>query len=331
MKKALSFLFALCFVIQLGLLPSGMAGTQIIASAAAKIAVSSVKLTPASLKLAAGSAYTIKAAVSPANATVKSVSWKSSNTAVAVVSSTGKVTALRAGSATITCTAKDGSGKKAICKATIADPAGKAEIINYFNMTINRVKPKAKAIIQNYERNKAVGGVNVGTNKTLSKWATSLMSANMGEVKAKTNVTSKTLSQKNTNFPVEGQSWSSKLTPGMVTSAVCKKTGGVYIITITIKKDTTVDPTAGGGFAGNAFSVVTKKSIVDNEGGAKIFINNDSIKIQHHDCRVIAKVDAATGHVTHANYYLPLLLSLRALGVDASVGFSVEKDFTIKW
>ena len=57
--------------------------------------------------------------MTPASATNKAVAWKSSNTKIATVSSTGKVTAKSAGTVTITCTAKDGSGKKATCKITV--------------------------------------------------------------------------------------------------------------------------------------------------------------------------------------------------------------------
>ncbi len=53
------------------------------------------------------------------NAANKVVTWKSSNTKVATVNSRGKVTAKSPGAATITCTAKDGSGKKATCKITV--------------------------------------------------------------------------------------------------------------------------------------------------------------------------------------------------------------------
>ena len=49
------------------------------------------------------------------------VTWKSSNTAVAKVSSTGLVTAVAKGTATITVTTKDGS-KTATCKVTVKVP-----------------------------------------------------------------------------------------------------------------------------------------------------------------------------------------------------------------
>ena len=62
---------------------------------------------------------TLTATVLPSNATNKSVSWSSSNSKVATVSSTGVVTGVEAGTATITATAKDGSGRKATYKVTV--------------------------------------------------------------------------------------------------------------------------------------------------------------------------------------------------------------------
>ena len=60
------------------------------------------------------------ATIAPSNATNKTVTWTSSNTSVATVSS-GKVTAVAAGTATIT--AKSSNGKTATCKVTVTNPA----------------------------------------------------------------------------------------------------------------------------------------------------------------------------------------------------------------
>ena len=63
----------------------------------------------------------LRASVTPETATNKAVTWTSSNAKVAKVDGNGKVTALRKGTAVITCTAQDGSGKSAACTITVKD------------------------------------------------------------------------------------------------------------------------------------------------------------------------------------------------------------------
>ena len=84
------------------------------------VKVSGITLNPdISLEIKEGSSYTIKATVSPSNATNSSVKWVSSSPDVATVDDNGNVTALKAGSTTITCTAVDGSGVSASCTVTV--------------------------------------------------------------------------------------------------------------------------------------------------------------------------------------------------------------------
>lgn len=78
--------------------------------------VNAVKLNKTVQTLAVGKTLKLKAKVSPAIATDKRVTWKSSKKSVATVSSSGVVTARKAGKATITVTSK--SGKK-VAKCTI--------------------------------------------------------------------------------------------------------------------------------------------------------------------------------------------------------------------
>lgn len=84
------------------------------------VKVSGITLNPdISLEIKEGSSYTIKATVSPSNATNSSVKWVSSSPDVATVDDNGNVTALKAGSTTINCTAVDGSGVSASCTVTV--------------------------------------------------------------------------------------------------------------------------------------------------------------------------------------------------------------------
>lgn len=71
------------------------------------------------LKLEEGNSSKITATVVPSNATNSSVKWVSSSPDVATVDDSGNVTALKAGSTTITCTAVDGSGVSATCHVTV--------------------------------------------------------------------------------------------------------------------------------------------------------------------------------------------------------------------
>jgi uncharacterized protein YjdB len=57
--------------------------------------------------------------IQPADAFSKAVKWSTSNNNVATVDQNGLVTVVGKGTCVITCKAKDGSGKKAVCKVTV--------------------------------------------------------------------------------------------------------------------------------------------------------------------------------------------------------------------
>ena len=79
----------------------------------------SVSLNKTALTLDVGKSYTLTKTVSPSNA-VTSYTWSSLNTSVATVDGNGKVTAKKAGTATIT--VKTSNGKTATCKVTVSLP-----------------------------------------------------------------------------------------------------------------------------------------------------------------------------------------------------------------
>lgn len=82
------------------------------------VAVTGVSINPTSANLQIGGGADLTYTVLPANATDKSVSWSSSNTAVATVNNNGHVSAVAAGTATITVTTTDGN-KTATCSVTV--------------------------------------------------------------------------------------------------------------------------------------------------------------------------------------------------------------------
>ncbi len=81
--------------------------------------VKSIKLNAKSKSIKAKKSYKLKATVLPKNATNKKVTYKSSNTKVATVSSSGKIKAKKKGKATITVTSKSNPKVKTKCKIVV--------------------------------------------------------------------------------------------------------------------------------------------------------------------------------------------------------------------
>ena len=97
------------------------------------IAVTSLLLDKTSLTLEVGENYTLVVTVSPSNATDKSVTWSSTNSSVATVSS-GKVTAKSEGTTMIAAEAHN--GKTATCIVTVNEPA--PEVIEATSVSFNK-------------------------------------------------------------------------------------------------------------------------------------------------------------------------------------------------
>ncbi|MGL4484072.1 MAG: Ig-like domain-containing protein, partial [Anaerovoracaceae bacterium] len=102
---------------------TNITGAQTITANWTAVKVLSIKLNKSSAAVARGKPISLIATVAPINALNKAVTWKSSNIKYATVTAAGKVTikknAIKGKTVSITCTAKDGSGKKATCKIKI--------------------------------------------------------------------------------------------------------------------------------------------------------------------------------------------------------------------
>lgn len=86
---------------------------------ATKVPVTQVMLSTNSLFLSVGQTHELSARVLPENAANKEVAWRSNNTAVATVSSSGVVTARGTGIAIVSAISEDG-GKSASCRVTVS-------------------------------------------------------------------------------------------------------------------------------------------------------------------------------------------------------------------
>lgn len=100
----------------------------------AVISVTGVTMSSKTLTLTEGKSGQLTAKVAPENATNKNVTWKSDNEKVAKVSSTGRVTAVKAGTTKITVTTVDGK-KTATCTVTV-----KANKVSVKSVKLNKTK-----------------------------------------------------------------------------------------------------------------------------------------------------------------------------------------------
>lgn len=221
------------------------------------------------------------------------------------------------------------AGNKTDSKPTASGKMDTAQIVALFNNAANGAKANAKSIHQNYTKNTQVTSIEL-KNKTLASLADKLIKANMGEDAAKHNKTY-TGADKNA-FPVEGQSWSSKLTTADIKEATVSDNNGTYSVVIKLKDDPQPNLKVGEGHAGKAFSLVTKEQIVEGAGSAGMaFIKEESIKVSHSGCVIKATIDKNTGKLKTANYYRVWKLELTALGIDVGISFGIEEDYVINW
>ena len=81
----------------------------------------------------------LNAEVLPANASIRAVTWKSSSSTIATVDDSGNVTGLKAGTATVTATATDGSRKYGSLKITVLQ-TGEVQVSRIANKTQTNIK-----------------------------------------------------------------------------------------------------------------------------------------------------------------------------------------------
>lgn len=219
-----------------------------------------------------------------------------------------------------------GNGGAAVTELTAS--SSQADILAYFNNAVNNVKPNAKTVTLTRETNSQAGSISGTLPGFAVELANSLISKNMGD-KKDLPAPATTVEAKNAIFPVENESWASKLTADDIASATVTEADGKYTITITTKDDEPSADTAHGvGHNGKVMSIITPDTVLKNAEGAASLIKD--VKTGHSQGKITVTVDKATGNVLTANYYFVWTLSLK-VGVQISIPFGLEKQFTIAW
>ena len=234
------------------------------------IEVTSVTVTPANTELTIGSTAQLTATVAPANATVKTVTWSSSDTSMATVDANGNVTAKTIGTVTITATANNGKAGSATVKVTRPEDP----VIEVTSVTVTPANTELK-IGGTAQLSATVAPANA-TVKTVT-WSCS--DTSIATVDANGNVTAKAV--------------------GTVTITATANNGKSGSATVTVKEKEpeivdvtgiTLDPTSYEGYEGETFTITatvtpdnaTDKTILwgsDNQAVATVDANGKVILI----------------------------------------------------
>ena len=126
------------------------------------VPVASVSLNKESITLVEGESETLVATIQPDDVTDKAVSWSSSNDQIATVDGSGKVTAIKAGEATITAMAGD---KTAACKIAVSKKVIAVSSIELNKNTLELKKGESETLEATVKPDDA-------TDKTIT-WASS--------------------------------------------------------------------------------------------------------------------------------------------------------------
>ena len=184
----------------------------------------SVSLNKTSLTLDVGKSYTLTKTVSPSNA-VTSYTWSSSNTSVATVDGNGKVTAKKAGTATIT--VKTSNGKTATCKVTVNLPTPQ---ITGLTNTTGGIKISWNKVDGAYGYRLYYKPASGGWKRFKDTTATSFTDSGVVPNKTETYTIRCIDKNGNTISGFNSNGWSKKYTPAAPTiSELANTTGGIKI------------------------------------------------------------------------------------------------------
>lgn len=215
-------------------------------------------------------------------------------------------------------------------KGASAGKDDKAAIVEEFNKAVNSVKTKGKTVEQKAVTNYLAGQTTIsgGISSIYNmlggdEWLDGMLKDNSQGAATYTgaDITAK--------FPVEGQTWSSKLTAADVKSATRTEKNGVITITVTTIADAKSDSVkVGEGHAPKAFNVILPGVVNDNIPGiAKNMVGTASMAYPESTATIT--VDAKTGNVISANYDLKWTINFDTMGIV--LPFGTKAEYTVKY
>lgn len=261
------------------------------------------------------------------NTNTNNVTPNNNTTPTAAPSGNTATTAAPSGN-TATTAAPSGDNKQdAPAASGNASSWTKAQTVEYFNKAVNGVKSGAKTVNQKEVTNYLAGATTITSGiKSVynilggDEWLDGMLKDNsQGAASYEgADITAK--------FPVEGQTWSSKLTEADVSSATCTEANGVYTIEIKTVADAKSDNVkVGEGHAPKAFNVILPGVVNDNIPGiAKNLVGTAAMDYPESTIKVT--VDVATGHVLTAEYDLKWTINFDKMGIILPFGSKAIYD-----
>lgn len=209
-----------------------------------------------------------------------------------------------------------------------AAPKTTAEIVSYYNDSVNRVKKEATSLTRNYKKMKSLPEY-----LELPSAIESIGKAAIEQF-VKGSDTPETWTSKEdikTVFPVGGTEYSSHLTVDMVESATCSDKGSTYQIELKLYNDAKTSPAKGEGYAG-VFNTVTASTFSDINIPTVTF---KSVKVNGIGGSVSCTVDKETGRVTAITFrntdILDMDVKVAFSDTHAKFALSAEENYTIKY
>jgi len=210
-------------------------------------------------------------------------------------------------------------------------PEGTEAIVEYFNTAVNKVKTDAKSVEQKYVNNYLASPATVpSVLKSVYKmlggddWLDGMLKDN-----SQGAATFSTKDEIKHGFPVEDQTWASKLTASDVKSAECTEKDGVYTITILTKADSkssSID--YGEGHNPKALNAVPPRVINDNIPGIATSITGTAA-MNYPYGKIVITVDAETGNVKTADYDVQWTINFDKAGAIIPLG--TKSSYVVKF
>lgn len=218
-------------------------------------------------------------------------------------------------------------------EAANAMPEGKEAIVEYFNTAVNGVKTNAKKVTHHYSK------ISLDGSTKLPGWADNLLKLFGGaDAFIDDQLTSNSKGEQvytgadiKSRYPVENESWASKLTAADVSEAKIIEKDGQYVIRLTTVADGKSSTVKHGqGHAPKAFNVVLPGVVNDALGkipGATNLVGGEA-EMNYPASTVTVYVDIETGRVVKADYDLKWTINF---GTEVVIPFKTVDSYTISY